>query len=104
MKENRAVVLGGFASPGTLPRWIVQVRSKHGREWLIAVCCDEQNLKYSIEYPEAVPWEDWIGKSDGKRPLIDGDRPLEFALKRVNALRRNRAAQTHEDHRRARSR
>jgi hypothetical protein len=91
MRENRAVVLGGFASPDTLPKWIVQVRSKHGREWFIAVCCDEANQKYTIEYPQSVPWEQWIGKSDGKRPLIDGDRPVGFSLKRVNALRRKRA-------------
>jgi hypothetical protein len=93
MRQQRAVVLGGFATPGTLPCWIVRVDSKRGKQWFIAVDCDEANVKYGVRYLESdeVPWEDWIGKSTGRRILIDGDEPVLSAYKRCQAVRRIRA-------------
>lgn len=93
MKERRAVVLGGFATPGTLPCWIVRVDSRRGNQWFIAIDCDEANVKYAVRYLDAdqVPWADWIGKSTGRRPLIDGDEPAVSAYKRCQAVRRERA-------------
>lgn len=94
MRENRATVLGGFKSPECLPCWIVRVKAKYGREWIIAVECDEQARRYSVKILDAVPWEHWIGSTSGRRPLIDGDDPCFADQQRAIALRRKHAAQT----------
>jgi hypothetical protein len=88
MQQNRAVVLGGFTAPGTLPCYIVQVTSRHGRVWNIAVECDEEARTYRVRTLDQVPWRYWIGVSNGKRPLIDGDDPVEAAYERMKARRK----------------
>jgi hypothetical protein len=90
ISEGRATVLGGFAAPKHLPCFIVRVTSKHDREWLIAVDVDEAAYRFRVRSVEAVPWQHWDGRSDGKRPLIDGDRPREMAYERMKARRRCR--------------
>jgi hypothetical protein len=87
MKENRAVVLGGFTAPGTLPCYIVRVTSRHGRVWDICVECDEQARSYRVRVLDQVPWQHWAGRSDGKHPLIDGDMPVVAAYMRMQARR-----------------
>jgi hypothetical protein len=85
--DNRALVLGGFTAPECLPCYVVQVRSQHGREWLIAVEIDDAG-RQRVKYLDAVPWLYWDGRSDGRRPLIDGDSPTEGAYQRMKARRR----------------
>lgn len=88
MREKRAVVLGGFAAPGTFPCWIVRVESKRGTIWYVAVDVDEENYRMRIRYLGSVPWQNWIGSSTGSRPLIDGDEPAKYAFLRMQAKRR----------------
>lgn len=87
ISENRAQVLGGFTPVEGLPTLIVRVQSKHGREWLISVDVNEAERRYEYRYLEAVPWACWDGQSTGKRPLIDGDVPIEAAFQRMQAKR-----------------
>jgi hypothetical protein len=85
--DNRALVLGGFTAPECFPCYIVRVRSKHGREWFIACDVDEDTGRHQIRHIEAVPWRYWVGRSDGRRPLIDGDDPIRSSYQRMKARR-----------------
>lgn len=86
IREGRSTVLGGFTPPEGLPYWLVAVTSRFGRQWLIAVVCDENENRFRIEYPSAVRWDHWDGRSDG-RDLRDGDNPTWYALQRAKAKR-----------------
>ncbi len=87
LREDRATVLGGFTPAGRFPSYFVKVRSKHGREWLACVECDEDARKYTVSFPEdqQVPWESWQGEREGKRPLIDGDDPAYCATMKARS-------------------
>lgn len=101
ISENRATLLGGFTPAGGLPRFIVSVTSKRGKQWNIAIIVDEEANRYRIEWPETVPWASWDGRINGKR-LIDGDEPTESAFKRMQERRRHgrdtEATTAEEDH------
>lgn len=95
--ENRAQVLGGFAPVEGLPSYVVHVRSYYGKDWFIAVLVDEAALRHRIRYLDDVPWELYIGKMNGKRPLIDGDTPNVSAFNRMRSKHGcTKAAQTDE--------
>lgn len=85
--ERRSTVLGGFTPTEGLPCWIILVKSWRGREWIIAVECDEAKFEFNVKYLDAVPWKCWAGKIGGRNPLIDGDSPDVYALNRLNARR-----------------
>jgi len=87
MHERRSTVLGGFTPSKGFPCWMVEVVSRRGSRWIIAVECDEERYEFKIKYLDSVPWESWAGRASGLNPLIDGDRPVESALKRLNARR-----------------
>lgn len=74
IQEDRATVLGGFNPVEGFPSYVVCVRSKHGREWIIAILVNEPDHKYHVRYLDSVPWEVYIGVKGGGRPLIDGDK------------------------------
>jgi hypothetical protein len=78
MDEGNASVLGGFAAIEGLPGWIVQITSRYGREWLVAVLADEDHQTYRIKYLDRVPWDQWSGDPDKRRPLTDGDNPTAY--------------------------
>ena len=68
MQEGRTVVFGGFRTipPFGLPGWICQVRSRHGRIWLLALMVDEISHSYKCNRIEEIPWEHWVGNPDHK--------------------------------------
>lgn len=80
IRTNGATVLGGFNPVERFPGWIVRSGFR-----LIGIELDECNRRYRICYPATVPWANWRGQSDGKWPLVDGDRPIESALERMKA-------------------
>jgi hypothetical protein len=84
-EPDTTTVHGGFTSPTGLSGWIVTVRAYRQQRWIIAIYVDEGARKYRVRRLKRVPWERWIGTSTGKRPLIDGDRPIEFAWERMKA-------------------
>lgn len=86
IKEDGATVCGGFKSPAGLNGWIVQIKAKHGSQWIIAVYCDETAHRYSIRRLKRVPWLRWLGQSTGRR-LIDGDVPRLAAYLKMQARR-----------------
>lgn len=90
ISENRATVLGGFTPAGGLPCFVVVVISKFGRQWILAVEVDEAAHRYRPKVLDAVPWIAWDGRIGGKR-LIDGDVPIEAAMKRMKERRRAKA-------------
>jgi hypothetical protein len=96
MDEDRATVLGGFTPVEGLPYWLVQVRSRHGRVWLIGITCDDHNNRFGVIYPERIDWENWDGRTGG-RSLRDGDAPTTYALYRAKARRGNGTAEKVED-------
>lgn len=85
MREDRATVLGGFNPVEDFPGWIVSITSMRGREWIMAVECDEKNYKYVVKHLSVVPWANWKGRSTGLNPLIDGDSPRLSAFERMKA-------------------
>lgn len=87
ISEDRAQVLGGFTPAGGLPCFVITVKSKHGREWIIAIEINEEARRYQVQYLDFVPWACWDGRIGGKR-LIDGDVPNEAAFQRMQAKRR----------------
>lgn len=89
ISEDRATSLGGFTPAGGLPCFVVQVRSKHGRQWFITIEVDEAAHRYLVRTLDAVPWSAWDGRIGGKR-LIDGDVPTEAAFKRMKAKKERR--------------
>lgn len=97
LSENRATVLGGFAPIEGLPSYVVHVRSYHGKDWFIAVLVDEPSLRHRIRYLEVVPWEMYIGKMNGKRPLIDGDKPNVSAFNRMRSKHGHTPAKADKD-------
>lgn len=92
--EGRFTILGGFASPESLPCWIARVVCKHGQTHNIRVSCCEKRRIYRIDFPKFIPWADWIGTRGGKRPLIDGDNPKRGAFERMKAISNGRKAET----------
>jgi hypothetical protein len=83
LNEGEVTVLGGFAPVQGNPRWIVQVESWRGSRWFIAVVVDEENHRFSVEYPETIDWADWDGDPDRGDPVRDGDDPRTFDLRRA---------------------
>lgn len=78
LREGRVRVFGGFSSipPSGLPGWICQIRSRHGRTWLLALLVDENSHSYKLARLGSIPWKNWVGKKDGKG-VYDGDNPQE---------------------------
>lgn len=67
----------------------------YGAEWIVAVICDEDNNRFTLETLDRIPWEHWagmVGRIPHRDPLLDGDFPKaaneEFKRARTN---------THED-------
>jgi hypothetical protein len=86
IEEGRAEVLGGFAAipPYGLPGWILRVRSRHGRTWLLAVLVDEVKHVYTARLVDEVPWSEWVGRKGRKRwNAYDGDVPEEVDRERA---------------------
>jgi len=80
IQDDRADVLGGFRTipPFGLPGWILRVRSRHGRTWLLAVMVDEVKHVYTASFVDEVPWLEWVGRTDRKGwSPYDGDHPKE---------------------------
>ncbi len=77
--DGRVMVCGGFAScpPHTSPGFIVEVTSKHGRTWPVAVLVDQIHHRYSVVILDEVPWQEWEGKVNRGHPVYDGDHPEE---------------------------
>lgn len=97
MTLGGAIVLGGFAPPGDLPGWIVEVTARQGQRWYIGLVCDKakremrirwygHGLTPLVEDKKLVPWAYWTGKADGRRPLTDGDIPQVMGLRRQEAI------------------
>lgn len=88
--------LGGFKNipPGCVGGWIVRIRSKHNREWIVAV---GENIKGKyISYiliGTPIPWESWEGNKSSN-PLYRGDNPEAYKLLRDKEL--SNARQTKE--------
>lgn len=90
MRMYGATVLGGFTFAGGNQGWIVTVSDK----WNIAIICHETARKYSIDYLDDVPWTGWLGRINGKRPLVDGDCPALCSLQRLRARSKERCRQS----------
>jgi hypothetical protein len=83
-------VLGGFDQipPSTNPGWILHVISKNKKEYNIAVTMDEKNRWLTVWIACEIPWEEYNGKPNrGFWCIYDGDKPLEYLLKKVRAIR-----------------
>ena len=85
MREDRAIVLGGFNPVEDFPGWVVRITSRRDREWIVAVECDEVAYKFKVLHLTTVPWANWAGRSTGLNPLIDGDSPNQSAFMRMKA-------------------
>jgi hypothetical protein len=88
IREGRATVLGLFSEPEGLPRFIVQVDSKFGRRWFIAVVIDEEHLRIKYEYPDIVEWKHYMGQESDRQPanFADGDDPRLYRLYRAEGV------------------
>lgn len=87
--EGRVRVCGGFASchPHISPGFVVEVTSKHGRTWPVAVLVDQIKHRYRVVVLDEVPWQKWDGKYGRGNPVYDGDNPAEFYKLRKKARR-----------------
>ena len=45
MREDRAIVLGGFNPVEDFPGWVVRITSRRDREWIVAVELPEDGLQ-----------------------------------------------------------
>ena len=74
-------VFGGFdpLPPGTVPGWILCVRSIHGRAWYLAVLADDVRHCFRVREQEPnVPWEHWKGSLDDQEfTMKSGDIPVQ---------------------------
>lgn len=77
---------GGFREipPYARPGWIVNVTSKFGRMWLLAVVVDEPRHQLEVKRIDAVPWQWWDGPSENS--MYNGDRPDEYEKLRDETL------------------
>lgn len=75
--------LGGFLRipPGSSPGFIVDVTSKHGRTWHVAVCLGKFGATV-VRVVEEVPWGTWVG-NDTAESLYQGDNPDEYKEKKI---------------------
>lgn len=83
-------VLGGFDQipPSTNPGWMLRVTSKNKKEYNIAVTMDEKNRWLTVWIATDIPWAYYNGKLDrGTWFIYDGDKPFEYLLKKVRAIR-----------------
>lgn len=85
--EGQVRVCGGFAScpPHTSPGFVVEVTSKHGRTWPVAVLVDQIKHRYRVVVLDEVPWKEWEGRLDRDHPVYDGDDPIQFYKQRLIA-------------------
>ncbi len=95
MDEGEIEVLGGFdlIPPTPHPGWIIRIISKHKKEYHVAVVMDEE-LRILIVWKmwsNDVPWVEYNGKPNrGFWCVYDGDKPLDYLLKKVRAIRGRR--------------
>lgn len=87
---GKVEVLGGFSStpPRDLPGWIVDIVTKHGRDYRVVVGVDEVNHQYRVdEVTDDPPWEHWVGRYDPAGwAIMAGDNPLAYAERKKAAM------------------
>lgn len=101
IEEGRAEVLGGFKviPPFGQPGFILRVRSRHGRTWLLAILVDEVKHVYTARLADEVPWLEWVGRTDRKGwSPYDGDHPKEAARERAKRALLARMSVLHRGH------
>jgi hypothetical protein len=78
--EGTVRVCGGFSSlpPFPSPGFIVEVTSKHGKTWPVAVVVDQIQHYYHVQVLFDLPWKFWDGKPWRGHPVYDGDTPNLF--------------------------
>ena len=80
---GKVMVFGGFSTipPGTDPGWILRVKSRHGRAWLLAVVTDDIKHCYCVREIEKIPWAKWTGCAGRGQgySIYDGDMPVQAA-------------------------
>jgi hypothetical protein len=78
--EGLVLVCGGFSKlpPHQSPGWVVEVTSKHGRTWPVAVKVNQFEHSYQVVVLDQTPWQHWDGKLDRGHPVYDGDFPEFF--------------------------
>ena len=90
INDGKVEVLGGFDEipPSTNPGWILRVTSKNNKEYNIAVTMDEKHRWLHIWVASEISWEYYNGKPHlGFWYVYDGDKPLDYLLKKVRAIR-----------------
>ncbi len=80
------VELFGFFNPA--PRssqsgWIIQITSKYGKIWNVAVTFGKCGLQYYTYTIVEIPWKNYVG---GNTPLFAGDNPAEYKELRNAAM------------------
>lgn len=86
IREDRAIVLGGFQEPNFPPSYITEVTSRHGKVWIIEVGVDDVHRKYLLRTRTSIPWKYWQGQMGRKTySLIDGDQPIRCAANKERA-------------------
>lgn len=85
LQDGSAELLGGFSPipPTDRSGWIVRVRSRFGKTWLVVVIPIRKRIDYEIRIIKEVPWANWVGTWG---PYMDsmigslyyGDRPWVY--------------------------
>lgn len=73
--EGRYIVLGGFTPTEGLPCFIVQVESRLGSKWILAIEVDDVKNCYRVKQLDEVPYSAWTGDPKRRHPVYDGDKP-----------------------------
>ena len=90
--EGEVRVLGGFIRihPSTRPGWVVQVTSRFGHSWLVAVTSYDHQHIVKTWLTRDIPWQYYTGRTDrGKYSIYDGDDPKQADLARRNDVKNN---------------
>ena len=72
-------LLGGFSKipPSECSGWIIKLKSKHNKVYLMAVLYDMVKMCYRVMEIDEVPWHLWDGKLN-RRTIYDGDHPEKY--------------------------
>lgn len=91
---GNVTVLGGFQviPPGTDPGWVLCVKSRHGRTWLLAITTDDIKHCYHIRQIQKIPWSQWGGDFHAPpgQSIYSGDMPMQASAAAGEATRRER--------------
>lgn len=74
--EGEAELYGYFEGSAFMPEgWVVRIKSRFGKEWLVSVHLDNYRHKYYVTIIHSVIWCYWRG---GKSELFQGDHPERY--------------------------